>query len=816
MMRTKLYHTLRLALPLVAALVLALPAAAQKKPIRIVVKVVQMIGKEEFPVQNVTVENVTDQVRFGVTDTEGRVANAAYGDVELLFTEDTYKPKRVKVKGREELKVVLERRDEFKARELPSATATGRLGFANIQITTAQAEGNWIAVDLNNISPRNMKSNQRWVVQPVCKRLRGRADSDWKDFTPQTGKVEFEYLTPLIFDRKEYARTQERMHDFDMANDPLTAGIYIVADDSMRQGKWIERKVDGKTKRVRRQFRRWDVDGGKSYYYAPDLRDNYVFYLLMAYEDYNKVLRIDTVLRSVGVSRPWTWLEYDFASYAITDPQYFPAPSDPTPRETQGYVKVNFAVGSSKLNLTDSVNLSEVAKMERDINLILGQDGARLLGVRFEGKASPDGGYDFNARLAEARKDALKNYLRSRVGAKGNGARWGMADETVVATWEELADTLQKDGLTEEAEAILEICGKFADHSVRSRKVSGLPFYDLLKEKYFPRFRTTTYHIDYQIYRNLSIDEIRGIYREKGMAGLDQYEAWQLYSNEPDTVKRIALLREVVKENPSFVLAANDLQVLLIDRGEPDSDLLTRFVQRKRLGDVRTGTTGKLVPAEVFNNHVIAQLYDMRFSAADSVLQGGNMPQNQANRLLRIFVKVLNGDAKTRSENFETIASTTPRNRVIMHLLEATHEGDTKALNCCDALDLSDPVNLYLQAVCQMRLKDDAKAEATLRKAIKIRPELEDAARFDGDLSQLPMFKEEWEHVFKSRDQIEAEEREHEAELQRQLHGVDLGLTVDEAIEQREKAAASAKKKLKEDKKKKKSRKSQKNEEGEK
>ena len=177
------------------------------------------------------------------------------------------------------------------------------------------------------------------------------------------------------------------------------------------------------------------------------------------------------------------------------------------------------------------------------------------------------------------------------------------------------------------------------------------------------------------------------------------------------------------------------------------------------------------------------------------------MPQTENNKRLRIFVKVLAGDKQARDDNFEMIAKTSPRNRVIMLLMRDRDKDNEEALQLCnDSLNPNDPVSLYLTAVCYNRMENSEKAEEVLYKAIRMRPDLENAARYDGDLSQLPMFKEAWETLFMTREEIEERERKEMARFMKEIENIDLSLTFEgykakvKADEEAEKARIQAEK----------------------
>lgn len=784
----KFYTKISLAFLVRAALLLMLfggvgSSAFAQKTVVINVKGKESSKLDPVPLANVTAVNIThNDGQTYISDDNGDIKGQFFGDETLKLTHDMFEEQLVKLKGRTKIDVVLQLKEVFKGTDLDHANVNATLDGGVIKPTIAKAEGNWIPISLDGLNPKGdyMDIDNRWVVQPVAKRLIGNAESDWKDFSNQAGKVQMTYLTPLVVDRTEYDITQNRMYDFDMSQDLLSGGIRIVAEDSLQMGEWIEVRDSNNVviEKKKREKRLWNVDGGKSYYYAEDLKDNYVFYILTAYEDYHHVLRVDTAIRAVGVSRPWRWLEYNFASQTITDSKHFPKEPNDEPQKQDGEMKIFFENGKSNLNLTDSLNQIELAKMKKALDIIFSQKNSRVMGVTFIGGASPEGGYQNNVRLAEARLTSLRNYFKGQLGAKGAGIRWGMNDKAEVATWEQVADAMAEDGLTTEVEQIREICSQVSSIDGQYQRIRGLGCYEMIKEKYLPRFRTTRYQLQYVIYGKKSMEDVRKEYAENGISVLPQYYAWQLYKSETDSAKRLDMLKELVELYPNSYFFANDLQCELIKNNNPDPEMLKKYVQRRRWIIDRFTKQGVLMPEQVFNNHVISLLHHSKFSAADSVLQGRAMPQTENNKRLRIFVKVLAGDKQARDDNFEMIAKTSPRNRVIMLLMRDGENDNKEALQLCqDSLNSNDPVALYLTAVCHSRLEDTEKAEEILYKAIRIRPDLENAARYDGDLSQLPMFKEDWETLFMTREEIEERERKEMARFMKEIENIDLSLT---------------------------------------
>ena len=80
--------------------------------------------------------------------------------------------------------------------------------------------------------------------------------------------------------------------------------------------------------------------------------------------------------------------------------------------------------------------------------------------------------------------------------------------ETRVATWNEVADLLEQDSLTTEAQEIREITEKYKNPDAQFAAVSRLPYYATAIKERLPQLRTVQYEYKHEIFRELNPDEI--------------------------------------------------------------------------------------------------------------------------------------------------------------------------------------------------------------------------------------------------------------------------------------------------------------------
>ena len=235
--------------------------------------------------------------------------------------------------------------------------------------------------------------------------------------------------------------------------------------------------------------------------------------------------------------------------------------------------------------------------------------------------------------------------------------------------------------------------------------------------------RSVGYTMSYSIYRNLTLDEIKDLYK-KDYRKLSDYEFFKLYRSEENDAQREKYLRQALEVSPSFMIAANDLAALLIKHNKPDADVLRKFA-------------GEKAPEVVNRNQMVALLANHEYQAADSL--AAYVPATAENRLLLAVSGAFMGDYEA---NYDVIAPTGLRNEVV--LLLAMKKNDV-ALEKSKMLTDDDAVTHYIKAICLHRSNDTniaAEANRELKKALELDPELIEIAEGDADLNELDCIKE--------------------------------------------------------------------------
>ena len=671
---------------LIAALAILLALAPAGAMAQALMRVTgQVTAKSDNqPLIGVNIIDTSSRRLIATTDTDGKYATNVMSTATLRFSMVGAKSQEVKVKGHSVINVTLDDNDNSIG-EITVATKriTDRI---MPEPTDIEIKGNYLSVRTRVRVPREMFSHDtRLVVQPVLHNVT---------------RGTMQLMRPMVYDAREYNRTQDRLYDFDM--------------NSEEAGDPLARYVTVKSDALREKGRTNDIIGYSDSVYVEHIKDEFSCDVYMAIENYNRILYRDTTIIARGTVNPLRWLDCQFAARQTTDPAFLPKPEVQL-RDTHGEVKLQFPIGKAKFRTNDPQNMAEISKLQRQIEDISQSEGATLSGLELRGQSSPDGSYKRNMQLAQQRMDFALAYLRRQL---PESMRRGVSfsSKGSVASWADVIARMRADGHAAEADATEARISRFGSTEAQNRAAYGLPFYKtLLEGKYLPMMRRVDYMLHYSIYRSLTDDEIRDIYNDD-YHKLTRFEFFKLYRAETDDARREQIMRQAIEVYPSYLAAANDLEAELLNSHRADPSLLRQFA-------------GARAPQELNTNQMIALITSGLYTEADSLAPF--VARNDDTQLLLAVNDALNGRC---ADNFATIARTSPRNEVAMLLAMKRND---EALRQCANLPDNDAVSHYLRAICLNRADRPIDAYDELKKAFAMDASLKAIANVDGDVNDL-------------------------------------------------------------------------------
>lgn len=669
---------------LVALFLLSVSEVSAQEVMRVLGTVV--LKSDGSPCIGVNVSDAATRRVLAMTDVDGTFAVNVRSNARLRFSMVGMKTKEVDVKGKSRLHVVLEEESV----SLKEVTISQKRITDKIlpEPTDIEVKGNYFYVKTRVRVPREMFShNTRLVVQPVLN---------------NATRKQVTLMKPMVYDAREYNETQDRLYNFDI-NDSLA-------------GDPLARYITVKSEQTREKGRTNDIIGYNDSIYVEHVKDDFSCDVYMAIENYNRILYRDTTIIARGTVNPLRFLDYSFAAHELTDSAYFPK-KEVQLRDSQGKVNLRFPVGKAVFDSNDPQNASEIDKLRRQIETISQSKGASLSSLELRGQSSPEGRYSRNMSLAKMRMDYALGFLKRTLPADMTQGMTFTSDATV-APWSRVAEILRKDTLASEADRVEAILAAHPGNiEAQGRAIQRLPFYHkIIATRCLPQLRRVDYTLHYNVYRTLTIDEIAQLYAQD-YSQLSKYEFFKLYRAEADTAKRVAMMRQALEVYPSFMAAANDLSVQLINHRQYDASLLRPFA-------------GAGAPQEVNVNQLITLLNEGLYASADSVAHFVN--DNESTHTILAVNAVLNSRYDTK--NYATIAKTGKRNEVVMLLAMKL---DDAALRMSRQLPDNEAVSHYLRAICLNRTNDPTEAYEELKRAFAMDASLKEIAKSDGDVTDL-------------------------------------------------------------------------------
>lgn len=665
---------------LLLALMVLLSTGLSAQVIRVTGKVISK--DKRVPLAGVNVVDPSTDRLLTTTDADGRFVTNVLANGTLRFSMIGADATTVKVKNRTYIEVPLAEKDMYLGEAVVSAKRIKDQLLP--EQTVIEVKGNWMYIRTNLRVPKEMFARDvRSVSQPVIQNVT---------------RGEQRLMRPLVYEAREYHRTQDRMYDLDMEHRDSLAPYVTVHNDSTRS------KGDN-----------YHLIPYVDSVYMDNVRDDYRCEFQMALEDYNRILYRDTTVIANGTVNPLRFLDYSLTGNIITDSAYYPKPEMQL-RDTKGEIRLRFAIGKSTLDMNDELNYKEMNQLRREMDDIARDPDRNLRAFSIMGTASPDGRYASNLRLAEARMQSALRHIMQQVDPQDR-QRMEVKSMARVAGWDEVAALLRRDSLTAEAEAVEAIVSRYSHIDEQSARMKKLGFYrELLLDKYLPMLRRVEYEMNYSIFRELTLEEIQELYR-RDYRQLSRFEYFRLYRSEPDSARRESILRHAVEVSPSDMLAANDLAAMLIERRQYDCDLLAPFV-------------GSKAPTEVNVNHIVALLDGGHYSDADT-LAVFLRPDDPNTKLVKAVTEAMNGHY---ADAYPTIAATGRRNEALLLLAMKRNE---EAWQIAKELPDDEAIHHYIRAICLNRMDKPVEAYAALKLAFVKDPALEKVAEIDGDVNGL-------------------------------------------------------------------------------
>ena len=539
----------------------------------------------------------------------------------------------------EKMKVKAKTGDMSKdTQELDEVTisAKSKLGTA-VSSRTVEEDGKLFLRIEDLPHPCRSRSNSRIIVQPY-----------WLD-GPDMGDFNvFAYATPVVYDYNEYDCTQTRRMDFDKKNNDVL-GKYIV-------DKHTKTQVEVQSDSIRLKHYIDTLSG-----HNPDESYPYPARAIISVEDYNERYVLDTIRIDEGERTNYIkFLDFSYEKDFDVNLDDFEERMEVRPMDSNGEVKLGFAVGKATLDPKDTTNTRILEGARRELADAFRQKSSQLKFMQVFGYSSPEGNEQKNLDLARRRADFAMNEIRQSIPSH----MWKAIrpSESMILGWSVVADSLARDGLHEEAAQVREIVAKHQGKDSlmkQGQAVQRLACYQsIIKPVYLPKLRTVKYTYTKVEDRTLTPDELVDMFergRDNEFTRAHYYNLIRLYwdkekRKDPAVRQRLEqiakralvntrLTIDDIEEGDSlfnegyWALAANILATSYIERDTFDLDILRPFINRNKVVDPETG---KMVYAEPLRKK--KDKLDFKGEAI-GILKYTNYPQLIAEQIIMLLME---------------------------------------------------------------------------------------------------------------------------------------------------------------------------------
>lgn len=232
-------------------------------------------------------------------------------------------------------------------------------------------------------------------------------------------------------------------------------------------------------------------------------------------------------------------------------------------RQLSGHAYLDFPVNQTKIDPDYRRNPEELAKICATIDSVRSDNDVRIIRIHIKGYASPEGSYTSNARLAEGRTNALKQYIINRYALADTLFNIAFEPED----WEGFRQYVKTSNLPDK-DQIMQLIEGDGDIDSRERQIrTRYPqSYRTLLEDCYPALRHSDYRIDYVI-RGFNVDEAKQVIRTRpqNLSLQEMFAVAQTY--QPGTPEFIEVFQIAVQYYPTDPVANLNAANALLEKG---------------------------------------------------------------------------------------------------------------------------------------------------------------------------------------------------------------------------------------------------------
>ncbi|MCM1076226.1 MAG: tetratricopeptide repeat protein [Bacteroides sp.] len=320
--------------------------------------------------------------------------------------------------------------------------------------------------------------------------------------------------------------------------------------------------------------------------------------------------------------------------------------------------------------------------------------------LNIESYASPDGPWDFNAKLAEKRETNTKGYLEKQL-KKDNITEFGeLTANFTPEDWEGFQKLVSESNI-QDKDLILSVLKMYSDPEVRDREIRNMTsVFDELAETILPRLRYSRLTASIDVIGK-SDAEINQAF-DSNPKSLSVDELLYAATLTDDLNRKQAIYTAVTTIYPNDYRGFNNLGNILFQQGNFDA-AMNNFKKAASLNPS--------APEAQMNQGLVALVNDDFKAANQAFGKAGGLPE--LNSALGVYY-LQQGDVNAAVKAFGNDKS---NNAALAQLLSKDY---SKAKSTLSAIQNPDATTYYLMAIVGARTNNEQMVTSNLRNAIKL------------------------------------------------------------------------------------------------
>ena len=382
-------------------------------------------------------------------------------------------------------------------------------------------------------------------------------------------------------------------------------------------------------------------------------------------------------------------------------------------REQKQEANIKFLVNQANIRKSElaSNSISEFVNMLKKINA--DREGLNVQNIEVAAYASPEGGFDFNDRLANKRQNVSEDYVRQQL--KETNVEAGIDAHYTAQDWDGFKQLVAASNI-QDKDVIIRVLDMYKDPQEREQQIRNMSAgFQELADGVLPELRRARLIINYEVIGR-SDEQIQQQFKADA-SQLSADELLYAATLEDDLQQQEAIYKAAAKNYSNDYRALNNLAVIEMAKGNEQAAL--NYIAQALKVDPKA--------AEAYANRGLISLKNGDIAAAETDIARASGAATVGEALGNL--NIAKGNYAQAEADFQGIESNSAA------LAQLLNKNYNKAIETLDAVAHPDAMTSYLHAIVAARKGNKFAAKSYLDEALQKDPTLKPYADNDLELN---------------------------------------------------------------------------------